>query len=66
MGVRLWFIPYGSTVIVIVIGGLKSGGLNKTSIMCTEKISPVEILTIHGLSMLRDAQNFLTACSSYR
>jgi len=64
MGVRLWFIPYGSTV--IVIGGLKLGGLNKTSIMCTEKISPVEILTIHGLSMLRDAQNFLTAYSSYR
>jgi len=43
-------------VIVIVIGGLKSRGLTKTYIMCTEKISPVEIPTIPGLSILRDDQ----------
>jgi hypothetical protein len=43
-------------VIVVVIGGLKARGLTKTYVMCTEKISPVEILTIPGLSMLRDDQ----------
>jgi hypothetical protein len=43
-------------VIVIVIGGLKSRGLTKTYIMCTEKISPIEIPTIPGLSILRADQ----------
>ena len=43
-------------VIVIVIGGLKSRGLTKTYVMCNEKISPVEILTIPGLTMLRADQ----------
>jgi len=42
--------------IVIVIGGLKSRGLTKTYIMCSEKISPIEILTIPGLSILRADQ----------
>ena len=51
--------------IVIVIGGLKSKGLTKTPIVCAEKISPVEILTIPGLSMLRDVQNSSTEYSSY-
>jgi len=41
---------------VIVIGGLKSRGLTKSYVMCTEKISPVEIPTIPGLSLLRDDQ----------
>jgi hypothetical protein len=53
-------------VVVIVIGGLKSRGLTKTPIVCTEKISPVEIPTIPGLSMLRDTNNSSIACSSYR
>jgi hypothetical protein len=54
------------TVIVIVIGGLKSRGLTKTPIVCTEKISPVETPTIPGLSMLRDTSNSSIAYSSYR
>jgi hypothetical protein len=41
---------------VIVIGGLKSRGLTKTYVMCTEKISPVEIQNIPGLSMLKADQ----------
>jgi len=53
-------------VIVIVIGGLKSRGLTKTPIVCTEKISPVETPTIPGLSMLRDTSNSSIAYSSYR
>jgi hypothetical protein len=53
-------------VIVIVIGGLKSRGLTKTYIMCTEKISPIEIPTIPGLSILRADQLSLTAYQNYR
>jgi hypothetical protein len=45
------------TVIVIVIGGLKVKGSDQnTHLMCTIKISPVEIPTIPGLSTLRDVQ----------
>jgi hypothetical protein len=43
----------------------KSRGLTKTPIVCTKKISPVEILTIPGLLMLRDAQKFSIAYSNY-
>jgi hypothetical protein len=43
-------------VIDIVIGGLKSRGLTKTPKVCTLKISPIEILTIPRLLMLRDVQ----------
>jgi hypothetical protein len=54
------------SMVYIVIGGLKSRGRTKTYIMCTEKISPVKILTIPGLSMLRDDQKSLTAYLNYR
>jgi hypothetical protein len=37
---------YFIVIVVIVIGGLKSRGLTKTYVMCTEKISPVEIPNI--------------------
>jgi hypothetical protein len=58
---KKWFIRVlrGSSHVVsavIVIGGLKSRGLTKSYVMCTEKISPVEIPTIPGLSLLRDDQ----------
>jgi hypothetical protein len=48
-----------------VIGGLKSRGPTKTHKVCTEKISPIEILTIRRLLMLRDAQKFPIAYPNY-
>jgi hypothetical protein len=48
-------------VIVIVIGGLKSMGLTKHLLCYTVKTSPLEILTIHRLLMLRDVQKSLVA-----
>ncbi len=38
-------------VIVKFIVGLKSMGMTKTLKVCDKKISPIEILTISGLSM---------------
>ena len=40
-------------VIVKFIVGLKSMGMTKTLKVCDKKISPIEILTISGLSMLK-------------
>jgi hypothetical protein len=42
-------------------GGLKSRGLTMHTYCGSQKISPVEILTIPGLLMLRDAQKSETA-----